>query len=61
VAIDDSAIMVPDAATWPAGLIYQVLRADQANKVPIDVCNPTAATVASPTVPLSIWRVKVTP
>jgi hypothetical protein len=61
VAIGDSSIMVPDAAHWPAGLIYQPLRADQTNKVPLDVCNPTSATVASPVVTLSIWVVKLTP
>lgn len=61
MAIGDTAIMVPDAATWPAGLIYQVLRADQTSKVPLDVCNPTKATVGSPVVHLSIWEVKLTP
>jgi hypothetical protein len=62
VAVDDTAIVVPDAATWPAGLIYMPLRADQAGRVPLDVCNPTKASVSSPSgVHLSIWLVKITP
>lgn len=61
IAVGDTAIMVPDAATWPAGLIYQTLRADQASKIPIEVCNPTGATKSSSTTPISVWEVKVTP
>jgi hypothetical protein len=61
IAVNDTAIMVPDAATWPKGLIFQVLRADQASKIPIDVCNPTNASVSSPTTQLSIWLVKIAP
>jgi hypothetical protein len=61
IAVDDTAIIVPDAATWPKGLIFQVLRADQTSKIPLDVCNPTDASVSSPTTHLSIWLVKIAP
>jgi hypothetical protein len=61
VAVGDSAIFVPDAAAWPAGLIFQTLRSDQTNKIAIDVCNPTNAQVASGSVAISIWVAKITP
>jgi hypothetical protein len=53
-------VFVPDAATWPTGWILEALRADQANKVPINVCNITGATVNATTT-VSYWRVEINP
>jgi hypothetical protein len=61
VAVGDTAIVVPDGATWPAGLIYQTLRADKAGHVAVEVCNPTTASVSSGNVTVSIWDVKLNP
>ena len=61
IAIGDTVIMVPDAATWPAGLIYMPLRADKAGTIAFDVCNPTNSNVGSPAVNISLWAVKLSP
>jgi hypothetical protein len=58
-AVGDSGIVAPNARTWPAGLIFQVLRANQAGKLPIEVCNPTDAYVATGNQTVSIWIVKL--
>jgi hypothetical protein len=60
-AVGDSGIVAPNAGTWPAGLTFQVLRANQAGKLPIDVCDPTDANVSSGNQTISIWVVKLTP
>jgi hypothetical protein len=61
LAVGDWAIIVPDAATWPTGLIYQTLRSDKAGTIALETCNPTNATVSSPNVTVSIWAVKLNP
>jgi hypothetical protein len=60
IAVGDTAIIAPDAATWPTGLIYDTLRADQAGHVPIGVCNLSGSNV-SVTSTVSIWRVLLNP
>jgi hypothetical protein len=60
-AVGDSGIVAPNAGTWSAGLIFQVLRANQAGKLPIDVCNPTDVNVSSGNQTVSVWVVKLTP
>jgi hypothetical protein len=60
IAVGDTAIIVPDAATWPTGLIYDVLRADQSGHIPMGVCNLSGSNVnVNSTV--SIWKVLLTP
>jgi hypothetical protein len=49
--------MAPDAAAWPAGLIVYPLRATASGKLPIDVCNPTAATVSKSNIQVSVYRI----
>ena len=61
MAVGDTAIMVPDAAAWPTGMMLQMLRSDQANNVAIQACNPTAASVSAPATTISIWRIKLNP
>lgn len=60
-AVGDSGIVAPNGGTWPAGLIFQVLRANLANKLPIEVCNPTNANVSSGNQTVSVWVVKLNP
>jgi hypothetical protein len=60
VAVGDTAIVVPDATTWPSGLIMETLRADQANKVPANICNLSGSSV-NVTSTVSAWRVKLNP
>jgi hypothetical protein len=60
IAVGDTAILVPDAANWPSGLIGQVLRADQSNHVPMNVCNLSASSINT-TATVSIWRVVLNP
>ncbi len=59
--VGDSGIVAPDGAAWPAGLIFQVLRVNQADHLPIEACNPTDAAVSASNVTISIWIVKRTP
>jgi hypothetical protein len=60
IAVGDTALITPDAATWPTGLIYDVLRADQADHVPIGVCNESAGNI-NITSTVSVWRVLLNP
>jgi hypothetical protein len=60
IAVGDTAILVPDATNWPSGLIAQMLRADQVNRVPMNVCNLSASTINT-TATVSIWRVLLSP
>jgi hypothetical protein len=61
IAVGDTAIIAPDGARWPAGLIFQALRADQPGHVPLEVCNPTDAGVSSGTVTVSFWPLELNP
>ncbi len=53
----DTGIMAPDSSKWPAGLIVMPLRATASNKLPIDFCNPTSATVSASSVQVSVYRI----
>ena len=53
----DTGIMAPDASKWPAGLIAMPLRATATNKLPVDFCNPTTATVSASSVSVSVYRI----
>ncbi len=53
----DTGIMAADPGKWPAGLMVMPLRATAANLLPIDVCNPTSASVSVSSVSVSVYRI----
>jgi hypothetical protein len=57
IAVGDTGILAPDPTGWPAGLTMMPLRSTAAGILPVDVCNPTAATVSVTNVSVTIWRV----
>jgi hypothetical protein len=62
LAVGDTAILVPDAANWPKGIVYMPLRSDKANTFALELCNPTNSSVSTGGgVTVSIWPVKLAP